>query len=131
VGEQVEHDEGGGGGGGQVSHSGWAGAQPVLQCGEVQAPGLPHHDLPVQHRTVVAERGEQAATSGNAAVSGRCWRDCSTTAPGAQKASARNPSNFGSNTHPGPTGNARTVAAAIGAIGATTGDRLGLPTAGR
>jgi hypothetical protein len=65
--------------------------------------------------------GPAAARSGNAAVSGRCWRDCNTTPDPSQNASARNPSNFGSNTHPGPLGSRRTDAAAIGATGATTG----------
>ena len=60
---------------------------------------------------------------------GRCWRDCSTTPDGPQNASARNPSNFGSNAHPAPTGNRFTAAAAIGATGPVTGPVTGPPPA--
>ena len=73
--------------------------------------------------------------SGKALVSGRCWRDCSMTSSWRQKASARNPSSFGSNTHAGPAGSRVTRVAAIGATGGSTGGSLrggfGLPTAAR
>jgi hypothetical protein len=68
--------------------------------------------------------------SGNDVVSGRCWRDCNCTPCGSQNASARNPSNFGSNTQPAPAGRSATAAAAIGATGARTTERRVLPTTG-
>jgi hypothetical protein len=66
VGEQVEHHARRRGGGGEVANPGRAGAQPVLQRGEVQPPGPSHHH-PVHHHPLALEGGE-----GGGEVGKRC-----------------------------------------------------------
>jgi hypothetical protein len=61
-------------------------------------------------------------------VRGRSGRDCRVTPERPLKASALNPSYFGSSDHPGPTGSCVTVLAAIGCTGGRTAASRGSTT---
>jgi hypothetical protein len=98
--------------------------EPVLQRAEVEPAGPPDHEFPVEDHVV--ELGHRGGDLGEARgevaeLPGRRCTPCRS-----RKASALNPSYFGSNDHPGLTGSCATVLAAIGC----RGERSGALTAG-
>jgi hypothetical protein len=108
MGQEVENDGCGRCSGDQIAHPPRPGAEPVLQRAEVEPAGPPDHEFPVEDHAFV-ELGHRG---------GDVWEACDEFAElrGLQvhtvivaEGQRPEPSYFGSNDHPGPTGSWVTV----------------------